>query len=147
MLAVDPPEAKTAQPTASQYTARFEPLESALCGVRVRFGPTNDLVRVQLLPWSRREERQDPCRGLASDQWMPGTHHTLIVYDHIPFDNDQAISDVWGEELASASRSPGRALRKLPRLLDLHLYARHVHPAEIRRLRRRARSREPASRY
>lgn len=126
MLAVDPPEAKTAQPTAAQYTARFEPLESALCGVRVRFGPANDLVRVQLLPWSRREERQDPCRGLASDQWMPGTHHALIVYDHIPFDNAQAVSDVWvrGVSVGQSLTPGGRALRKVPRLLDLLIQCR-----------------------
>lgn len=92
MLTVDPPEAKTSQTTAAQHTARFEALESALCGVGVRFGSPNDLVRVQFLAGRRRKERQNPCRGLAPDQGMPANHHIRMVYEHIPFDNASALS-------------------------------------------------------
>jgi len=59
MFAIYPPKPKAAEPATAQDAACFKALESSLRCVRICFSPTNDLVRVQLLPRRRRQERQD----------------------------------------------------------------------------------------
>ena len=77
MFAIDPPEPKAAEPATAQNAARFEALERPLRCVRICFGPANDLVRVQLLPRRRREERQDSGGCLTPNKWMPVLRHFL----------------------------------------------------------------------
>jgi hypothetical protein len=108
MLAVDPPKAKTTQPTAAQYTARFEAFQSALCGVGVRFGSANDLVRVQFLTRRRRKKRQDARRRFAPNQGMARNHHVRMVYDYISFDNTRVVIPMEALWPAWSGRVKGR---------------------------------------
>lgn len=75
MLALDPPQAKPAEPATAQDPPGLEALQRPLRGVRIRFRPPDDLVRVQLLPGCRCQERQDPGGGFTPDKGMRGSTH------------------------------------------------------------------------
>lgn len=68
MVAVNPPKPQIAEPSAVQHSAGLQPLERALRRVRIRIGATNDFIGMELLPWSRSEERQNARRGFAANK-------------------------------------------------------------------------------
>lgn len=77
MLAIDPPEPKATEPATAQNAACLKALERPLRCVRICFGPANDLVRVQLLPRRRCEERQDSGGCLTPNKRVCVLRHFL----------------------------------------------------------------------